>query len=102
MNTDAENSLAVEAHKELDQCCQTLCHKAPVEEHIKKLEEENLKLKTMIRHAIADRTGVYFICGDAGPKDDVGLPNKVLICPAYGSDGFAIYTKTSEYSAPGY
>jgi hypothetical protein len=25
-----------------------------------------------------------------------------MVCPAYGLDGFAIYTKTSGYSAPEY
>lgn len=105
MNTSAENYLEDDsdrAHRELDMCCQTLCHKEVVYAYIKKLEEQNLKLKTMIRHAVAERTGVYFICGEAGAKDNVGLPEKVLMCPAFGSDGFAIYTKTSEYSAPGY
>jgi len=46
--------------------------------------------------------GVYFICGEAGAKDDMGLPEKIMVCPAYGLDGFAIYSKTSGYSAPEY
>ena len=32
----------------------------------------------------------------------MGLPEKIMVCPAYGLDGFAIYTKTSNYSAPEY
>jgi hypothetical protein len=44
----------------------------------------------------------YFICGEAGEKDDMGLPEKIMVCPAYGLDGFAMYTKTSDYSAPEY
>ena len=46
--------------------------------------------------------GVYFICGEGGEKDSMNLPEKILVCPAYGSDGFAVYTKSSDYSAPGY
>ena len=57
----------------------------------------------MARHLSADKLeGVYFICGDSGEKDTMGLPEKILVCPAYGLDGFAIYTKTSDYSAPEY
>lgn len=44
----------------------------------------------------------YFICGEGGPKDELGLPLKLLVCPAHGADGFAIYTKTKEYDAPSY
>ena len=72
------------------------------EGELKALREENEKLRTMVRHVIADRTGVYFVCGELGEKDSLGLPKKILVCPAYGSDGFAIYTMTSDYSAPGY
>jgi hypothetical protein len=46
--------------------------------------------------------GVYFICGEGGVKDNMNLPEKILVCPAYGLDGFAIYTKTSNYSGPEY
>jgi len=57
----------------------------------------------MVRHMSAEKLqGVYFICGEAGDKDSMDLPLKILVCPAYGLDGFAIYTKSSDYSAPGY
>ena len=69
---------------------------------LERLQAENDRLKAMIRHAVADRTGVYFICGEGGTKDDIGLPEIILVCPAYGADGFAIYKKASEYSAPSY
>jgi hypothetical protein len=61
------------------------------------------KVYTMVRHMSAEKLqGVYFICGEGGEKDSMNLPQKLLVCPAYGLDGFAIYTKTSDYSAPGY
>lgn len=69
---------------------------------LKKLREDNEKLHSIFKHALAERTGAFFICGHGEEKDEYGLPTKVLICPAMGSDGFAIYTKTTEYSSPGY
>ena len=57
----------------------------------------------MVRHLSAEKLeGVFFICGEGGEKDNMGLPEKILVRPAYGLDGFAIYTKTSNYSAPEY
>jgi len=66
------------------------------------LRAENERLKTIIRHAVADRTGVYFICGEGGERDSVGLPDLILVCPAPGADGMSAYKKITEYSAPGY
>jgi len=60
------------------------------------------KLKTIWMHSVPEKSGTYFICGEAGDKDASGLPEKIMVCPAYGSDGFAVYTKTTEYSAPSY
>lgn len=41
-----------------------------------------------------------FICGGSEEKDVMGLPKTLFICPAYGLDGFAMYEKKTEYSAP--
>lgn len=61
------------------------------------------KLKTIFKHAKAEQLeGVYFICGEGGGKDDMGLPEYISVCPAYGLDGMAMYKKHTEYSAPGY
>lgn len=60
------------------------------------------KLKKIWLHSDPERSGQYFICGEVGDKDAMGLPDKIMVCPAYGSDGFAIYTKTTDYSAPSY
>jgi len=30
----------------------------------------------------------------------MGLPEMIIVCPAYGLDGMAVYTKTTDYSAP--
>lgn len=61
------------------------------------------KLKTILKHSKAEKLeGVYFICGESGEKDDVGLPEYISVCPAYGSDGIAMYKKHKDYSAPGW
>ena len=36
--------------------------------------------------------GVYFICGEMGDKDELGIPEYITVCPAYGVD--ARLTKT--------
>lgn len=30
--------------------------------------------------------GVYFICDEGGPKDSMGLPEFIFVCPTYGAD----------------
>lgn len=65
------------------------------------IEEENARLKRIVRHLLPDMDA-FFVCGEVGDKGPDGLPEKILICPSYGLDGFAVYTKTSDYSAPGW
>jgi hypothetical protein len=43
-----------------------------------------------------------FICGTVGEKGLDNMHEYVLVCPMYGADGFAIYKKHKDYSAPGY
>ena len=77
---------------------------------IAKLQAENARLndlvtkfRAIVLHATAEqREDVCFICGKGGPIDEMRLPKTLLVCPAFGLDGFAVYTKTSDYSAPGY
>ena len=70
--------------------------------NLEKLEAENEKLKNILRKAFPEKSGHFFICGEAGEKDSMGLPEKILVCPAYGLDGFASYKKDRDYSAPGW
>lgn len=61
------------------------------------------KLKKIMLHANAHKyEGVYFICGEGGERDEMGLPDYISVCPAYGADGMAMYKKYKDYSAPGY
>ena len=60
-------------------------------------------LKKMFIHANAEKLeGVYFVCGESGEKDDMGLPEYISVCPAFGLDGVAMYKKHKDYSAPGW
>ena len=43
------------------------------------------------------KPGSFFICGVGGEFDSYGLPDTLLVCPADGLDGFAVYTKTEDY-----
>lgn len=64
---------------------------------LRKLRELTTKLKDIFIHSAPDKfQEVYFICGDSGDKDSLGLPEKILICPAYGLDYAVEYTKSSE------
>ena len=59
------------------------------------------KLRTILKHSKAETLdGVYFICGEGGEKDGMGLPEFIQVCPAFGLDGFAMYKKHTEYSEP--
>lgn len=43
-----------------------------------------------------------FITGAVGERDQIGLYDGYLICPSLGLDGFALYQKSGEYTAPGW
>ena len=60
------------------------------------------KVKTAIMHERAEVTGTYFITGEMGDRDDVGLPEQLMICPTNGLNGFALYKKSRNYSEPGH
>lgn len=60
------------------------------------LEEENKRLKSILAKILPDKSGHYFICGEIGESDDNGLPDKLLICPAYGVSWFQVYERTDK------
>jgi hypothetical protein len=64
------------------------------------IKEENERLKEELRRLYGvDRP---FICGVAGKVGDDGMKEFVLVAPSYGADGFALYKKHKDYSAPEY
>lgn len=42
----------------------------------------------------------YFICGELGSKDINSMPEKLLVCPAYGCDFSYIYERTGTTVGP--
>ena len=71
-------------------------------EEVLLLRKKVEKFETILKHAMAEKTGAFFICGEAGEKDSIGLPEKIMVCPAYGLDGFSVYVKDQNYSSPGW
>jgi hypothetical protein len=69
---------------------------------IEKLLVENEQLKTILRHLLPEKSGQYFICGGSTELDANGLPESILVCPAFGTEGSAIYRKSSGLSGPGW
>jgi hypothetical protein len=67
---------------------------------LEQLRKENAQLKEELKRLYGvDRP---FICGWGGQEGLDGMKEFVLVCPAYGADGFALYKKHKDYSAPGY
>lgn len=48
--------------------------------------EQFQTLKKVLVHATPEKSGEYFICGEGGPKDSMGLPEFIFVCPTYGAD----------------
>ena len=42
----------------------------------------------------------YFMSGFAGAVDENGLPEYILVCPAYGVDWVMSYKRTNEVEGP--
>jgi hypothetical protein len=42
----------------------------------------------------------YFICGELGVKDVNNMPEKLMVCPAYGCDFSYIYERTEKTTGP--
>jgi len=58
-------------------------------------EEYNLfkKLTKIWFHTQPDKTGSFFICGEAGNSDEHGLPEIILVCPQMGTNTTAVYKR---------
>jgi hypothetical protein len=58
-------------------------------------EEQALfeKLKTIWKHSNPDKSGSFFICGEAGESDEHGLPEFILVCPQMGANITAVYKR---------
>ena len=67
-------------------------------------DDEMAKENARMRDELKTIYGVDkpFICGVAGEVQADGMNEFVLVCPAYGADGMAMYKKYKDYSAPEY
>jgi len=69
-----------------------------------KSDSELIKENERMREELRKLFGVErpFVCGTAGGTGADGMADYVLVCPAYGADGSAMYKKYKDYSAPEY
>ena len=59
------------------------------------LQEAVDRLAVTVRRIYAEKLpDTWFVCGEMGPKDANGLPDRIEVCPAYGCDWSQIYQKT--------
>ena len=80
------------------------------EELINQLTEELNKYKDaydaamrIVKSVFPDKfPDTYFICGELGVKDVNKMPEKLMICPAYGCDFSYIYERTDKTFGPGW
>ena len=82
--------------------CEVFSLREPI---IQTVEDVELaKENTRMRDELKALYGVDkpFICGVAGEVQEDKLNEYILVCPAYGADGFAMYKKYKNYSAPEY
>lgn len=82
--------------------CETFTLKAPLVQTV--ADAEMVKENSRMRDELKALYGVDkpFICGVAGEVQADGMNEFILVCPAYGADGFAMYKKYKNYSAPEY
>lgn len=68
---------------------------------VQRLKEKCDKQAAVLKSLTPDRCpGVLFITGHLGTKDKNGLPDKLLICPAYGVDWAEVYTREGKVWGP--
>jgi hypothetical protein len=58
------------------------------------------RIRNSIKHSNPERTGAYFVCGGSAVDPDLGVPDRVEICPAMGSDVVYVYERTGKGFAP--
>ena len=54
------------------------------------------QLKTIWKHSVPEQSGAYFICGSSTDKDEQGLPEMIMVCPAMGLDHSVMYRKVEK------
>ena len=62
--------------------------------------EAYARIRATIIHSRPELTGEYFICGGSEVDERLGVPERVEICPAMGSDVVYIYERTDRSIVP--
>lgn len=70
-------------------------------DQIEKLQEENAFMRRVLTHVFPEETEAYYLCGEQGDKDDLGLPEYVIICPSYGKQELSRYQRVEYESDTG-
>lgn len=58
------------------------------------------RIRNTIKHANPEHTGAYFVCGGSPVDPKLGVPDRVEICPAMGSDVVYVYERTQKRITP--
>ena len=70
-------------------------------EEIKRLREKCDMQANILRRLSPDKfPDTYFIHAGLGEKDSNGMPQKLLVCPAYGVDFSYVYEYTGKTTGP--
>jgi hypothetical protein len=74
---------------------------ADKEAEIARLQDIVTRMGRIYKHLNPEKhPGVYFIHGSLGSYDDNGMPEKLMIVPAYGADFSYIYERTEKTTGP--
>ena len=70
-------------------------------DEIRRLQEKCNKQAEILRRLTPDKfPNTYFIHGGLGKTDQNGMPEKILVCPAYGVDFVYVYERTEKTTGP--
>lgn len=90
-----------------DPDCEGRCHDCPTSvasdaaNEIERLREKCDKQAMILRRLNPENfPDTYFICGEAGKKDQNGMPQKIMVAPAYGVDFSYEYVYNGRVTGP--
>jgi hypothetical protein len=68
---------------------------------IERLQDRCNTQAMILRRLVPDKfPNTYFIHGELGEKDQNGMPEKIMVVPAYGVDFTYIYTREEKTVGP--
>jgi hypothetical protein len=68
---------------------------------VERLQDIVTRMGRIYKHLNAEKyPGVYFIHGSLGSYDENGMPERLMVVPAYGVDFSYIYQRTDKTTGP--